>query len=337
MDRITLRSSLIKLVLLTLAFGGSASADQTAPKISKQTRMELMRVMNAEFAFARASFPRGEKGLVLRANGKLSPGPDELRSLLASYGPAARPGERVQITDIEIKDNAIIFEINGGPKKKAKWYQRIEVGGKGGSTPVAAGPDANAKGSSLKLEFEKYVPEIAPAQIKEMLRPVLDFTVKSAAQAYTESLPENVRNAIRDKKVLVGMNREMVTYSKGRPPKRIREKDENNADYEEWVYGEPPDDVEFVRFVGDEVVQLKIMKVDGEKIVRTEKEVKWDPLGLAASESARATEGAATPATGRKAPTLRRAGEETLPAPDGSVKVPVTPVPSKKDDSDPPQ
>lgn len=338
MDRNFDRSIFLKLAIVLISLGSLAAADQTAPKISGKSRMELMRVMNAEFAYARASFPRGEKGLVLKADGKMTPEPLELRSLLATYGPAARPGERVQITNIEIKDNAIIFEINGGPKKKAKWYQRIEVGGRGGSTPVAAGPDANAKGSWVKLEFEKYVPEISPAEIKTLLKPVFDFTVKSAAQAYTESLPENVRNAIRDKKVLVGMNREMVTYSKGRPPKRIREKDENNADYEEWVYGDPPQDVEFVRFVGDEVVQLKIMKVDGEKIVRTEKEVKLDPLGLGGQEAAQAGDTAQTaPAASRKTPTLRRAGEEAPPAADGSIKVPVSPVPAKKDDSDPPQ
>ena len=63
------------------------------------------------------------------------------------------------------------------------------------------------------------------------------------------------------------MNREMVMASKGRPPKKIREKD-GEVEYEEWIYGEPPQDVDFVRLVGDEVVRLEIMKVDGEKIVR---------------------------------------------------------------------
>jgi hypothetical protein len=46
------------------------------------------------------------------------------------------------------------------------------------------------------------------------------------------------------------MNREMLIYAKGRPPKKIREKD-GEVEYEEWIYGEPPQDVDFVRMVGD--------------------------------------------------------------------------------------
>jgi hypothetical protein len=101
------------------------------------------------------------------------------------------------------------------------------------------------------------------------MAPVFDFSVKSAAQAFVDTLPANVRKAIEDHQALVGMNKEMVTASMGRPPQRIREKDAQNHDYEEWVFGQPPQDVQFIRFVGDEVVQVKTMKIDGEKIVKT--------------------------------------------------------------------
>ena len=104
---------------------------------------------------------------------------------------------------------------------------------------------------------------------------MFDFNAKSAVEAYLETLPPKVRDAIKAHQVLVGMNREMVIASKGRPPKKIREKD-GEIEYEEWIYGEPPQDVDFVRLVGDEVVRLEIMKVNGEKIVRTEKEVDLD-------------------------------------------------------------
>jgi len=105
-----------------------------------------------------------------------------------------------------------------------------------------------------------------------LLAPVFDFTALSATQAYTDSLPPKVRDAIKKKQVLVGMDREMVNVAKGRPDKKIRERDER-GEYEEWMYGTPPQDVLFVRFIGNEVIQVKIMKVDGEKIVRTEREV----------------------------------------------------------------
>src|SRR5437773_12506230 len=90
------------------------------------------------------------------------------------------------------------------------------------------------------------------------------------------TLPPKVRDAIKDHRVLVGMDREMVTYAKGRPPKKIRERD-GKTDYEEWIYGDPPQDVEFVRLVGDQVIRIETMKVDGQKIVRTEKEVDIRP------------------------------------------------------------
>src|SRR6202008_794903 len=90
--------------------------------------------------------------------------------------------------------------------------------------------------------------------------------------------------AIEAHQVLVGMNREMVTYAKGRPPKKIREK-QDETEYEEWIYGEPPKDVEFVRFIGDEVVRLETMKVDGTKLVKTEKELNLDPATKVAKQA----------------------------------------------------
>jgi hypothetical protein len=69
------------------------------------------------------------------------------------------------------------------------------------------------------------------------------------------------------------MDREMVTYALGRPPQKYRDKDADGTEYEEWIYGAPPADVQFVRFVGDEVIRIETMKVDGTKVVRTDKEV----------------------------------------------------------------
>jgi hypothetical protein len=98
----------------------------------------------------------------------------------------------------------------------------------------------------------------------------------------------------------------MVTTSKGRPPKKTREKD-GETEYEEWIYGEPPQDVDFVRFVADEVVRVETMKVDGEKLVRTEKEVNIESPTVAKTSS----EPAVRPPG---APSLRRPGEEPDPS-----------------------
>ena len=110
------------------------------------------------------------------------------------------------------------------------------------------------------------------------------------------------------------MNREMVTYSKGRPPKKVRER-EDETEFEEWIYGEPPQDVEFVRFIGDEVVRLETMKVDGTKTVKADKEIDLESVTKVAKDD----ETAKPP----NAPTLRRAGEETdAPLPGGSGTAP---------------
>jgi hypothetical protein len=65
----------------------------------------------------------------------------------------------------------------------------------------------------------------------------------------------------------------MVILAKQRPEQKFREKDEKGKDYEEWVYGKPPEEVVFVRFVGDEVTQVKTSKVGGETVVKTEREI----------------------------------------------------------------
>src|SRR5437764_11167924 len=104
-----------------------------------------------------------------------------------------------------------------------------------------------------------------------MFWPVCDLDSTSPVDAYIETVPPKVKDAIKNHQVLVGMNREMVIYSKGRPEKKIREKD-GDTEYEDWIYGDPPHDVDFIRVAGDEVIRVETMKVGGEKGVRTEKE-----------------------------------------------------------------
>jgi hypothetical protein len=156
----------------------------------------------------------------------------------------------------------------------------------------------------VELEFKKFVPEMTGDQVRQLLYPLFDFNAKSAAEAYLDTVPPKVKDAIKNHEVLVGMNHEMVNFAKGRPDKRMRENDDQGKPFEEWMYGQPPEEVQFVRFVGDEVVRLEIMKVDGEKVVRTDREVELKPK-VAREEP----KPAAQPAN---APTLRRPGEVPL-------------------------
>ena len=311
----------VVLLLGVTVFADDTKAPSRSPseKMTPQTRMLVIRDLTAERVFARRLFPMGEKGLQIK-NGVVAPGDMQVAQLASEHGAAARPGDRVIISNVIIKENAIVLEINGGPKKHEKWYQHIQVGAGGSMSTVGGAPKSlEAKGSQVTLEFDKYVPELTGDQIRDMLSPVFDFKALNQAEAYEKTLPPKVQEAIKNHKVLVGMDRDMVIYAKGRPPRKIRDKDDKGQDYEEWIYGNPPEEVDFVRFQGALVSRLEIMTVDGEKIVRTEKEVDLKAADTEVAEK-KPTERPAN------APTLRRPGEAPE-NPQGSRSSPTTPYP----------
>ena len=279
--------------------------DANAPKISSRTRLEIIRSLQSERVYSRVLFPQGKQGLAIK-DGVVRPNQMGVAQMVAENGAAAKPGDRCVISSVEVKDKEIIFEINGGPRKGPKWYQRIEVGGgmSGGSLPGTGTPQSlDAHGSLVKLEFDKYVPEMTGEQVRALLDLVFDFKALTTAEAYEKTLPPKVQEAIKNHEILVGMDKEMVVYAKGRAPQKVRDKDDKGQDYEEWIYGTPPEEVDFVRFKGNEVARLEIMTVDGQKIVRTEKEV-----DLKSRESELAD--AKPKPKPANAPTLMRPGEE---------------------------
>jgi hypothetical protein len=307
-------AALLLAVLVCIVGTSAAQATKTvnpAPspnqteKMTAQTRLLVMRSLQSERVFARITLPQGDKGIKIK-NGVVSPSEAKIAQEIAEFGPAARPGDRCVITDVQIKDNQITVELNGGSKKHQKWYQHIQVISNAGATPVPGGPSPqslDAHGTTVTLEFDKYIPELNGDQVRALFGPVIDFKALTAAEAYEKTLPPKVQEAIKDHKILVGMDKEMVTYAKGRPQQRIRDKDEQGRDYEEWIYGKPPEEVDFVRFKGNEVARLEIMTVDGQKVVRTEKEVDLP------SRETELAEQKPVPKP-QNAPSLRRPGEE---------------------------
>ena len=304
----------------------AANIPAHAPHMSKQTRYQIIRDFETQVVYSRATFPMGSRGLILK-NGVSSPNGQDLQQMLALWGPSIRPGDPAQISFVRIHDNYIHFDLNGGPIHRKKWYEHIEVSGTGGSSvPVTQNQSTdNPHGSYLDVYFDKYVPEMSAAQLRALLYPVLDFNARNKEQAYLDTVPPKVKEAIQAHHVLVGMNTEMVVHARGKPPKKVREKD-GDTEYEEWIYGEPPQDVDFVRIVGDEVVRVETMRVGGQKIVRTEKEVileKPDKDAEAKTDQDR-------PAN---APSLRRPGEAPEDVPkatpsDGASPVPVATPPT---------
>jgi hypothetical protein len=287
--------------------------------MSRQTRLEIIRVFETQIVYSKTAFPMGTRGLSLR-DGAITPGGQELQQLLALWGPAVRPGDPAHISFVQIKDDHIHFDINGGAVHRKKWYEHIQVSGANGAD-VPLSPNQtqqNPHGTYLDIYFNRYVPEMTAQQLRDVLVPVLDFNAKSKEQAYLDTVPPKVKEAIQEHRVLVGMNSEMVVHSKGKAPKKVREKD-GDTDFEEWIYGEPPQDVDFVRIIGDEVVRIETMKVGGEKIVRTEKEVILEKPDKD-TEAKKEQEDRAP-----NAPSLRRPGEDSENAPKPSDGVNPTP------------
>ena len=293
-----------------------------APRMSKQTRFEIIRDFETQLVYSRTVFPMGSKGLRLKS-GVISPNGEEMRQQLALWGPALKPGDPSHISLVQIKDDHIHFEINGGPVHHKKWYQHVQISGANGGE-LNTGPDqpdANPHGSFVDVCFDKYVPEMSAQQLRDLLLPVLDFNARNKEQAYLDTVPPKVKQAILAHHVLVGMNTEMVLHAKGKPPKKVREH-EGEVEYEEWIYGEPPQDVDFVRIVDEEVVRVETMKIGGEKILRTEKEVILEQPQKEAKQ-----EPQERPAN---APTLRRPGEDEgdVPKPaNGATPMPPMPPP----------
>ncbi len=285
--------------------------------LNEVTKMQLIRVMDAEFVHVRKNFPVAEKNMVIEPDGMVKPGDAQLYQAAQTYGAAAKIGDRVQITNIVFREKSIYFEINGGPKKKTKWYQHIEITGMGGSTGGADNQNPPT-GAALTVEFKKHVPEMTGAELKLILRPVLDFSVKTAGEVYVETFPPKIREAIKKHEVLVGMNHDMVVMAKDRPPQKTRDKDDKGKEYEEWIYGAPPQDVVFVRFVGDEVTQVKIAKIGGQMIVKTEKEVDVKDgvptlASLKVSDNPQDASGAPQQQQPAHRPTLKRPDEQPDP------------------------
>ena len=224
-------------------------------KLGERGRRELIRSMDAEQGFAHRALPIGP-GVALRANGPLTPGPELYKKMIYQKGESVAPGDRVIITAMTIKADRIIFDLNGGPYAKHRFLSHVQFNN---NNVVAADPE-RPNGSRVTLIFEGQIPEISPPEVKALLAPLIDFGAKSGEQAYAETLPALLKEAIAEHTVLVGMNHRMVLAALGAPENKIREhagEDGSGAHYEEWIYGHVPETVQFIRFQGDRVSVIK--------------------------------------------------------------------------------
>ncbi|HJX83170.1 MAG TPA: hypothetical protein VJ723_02355, partial [Candidatus Angelobacter sp.] len=293
------------------------------PDLSKRhpmdefTKMQLVQLFNAEMVRIRKTLPVGNRNITISPDGVVRPGDARLHQLAENYGATGKIGDLVKITTFVFKERAVYLELNGGPKHHSKWYEHISISAAGGTTAPPEDPNQAAPaGTAITLDFDRPVPQMTAAELRQLLSPVFDFGLKSAAQVAAEALPPQIQEAVKNHEILVGMNRDMVILVKDRPLQRIREKDEKGLEHEDWIYGEPPEEVVFVRIVGDEVVQVKSAKPGGDIVVKTQKEIDVKD-GVATLVSAKL--GITVPDTAQhsaqeqqqpaRKPTLRREGE----------------------------
>ncbi len=280
--------------------------------ITERTRQQLVRTFQADEAFAVRPLPLGTKGVVLHANGPLSPTGSAYADELQKYGISSKPGDKVVITKFEVKPDRIIFEFNDGPEKHHHIMQHIEVGGMGGMAPLAQDDGHVPIGSRMTLVFNKFVPEMTASDVRKLIIPMIDFSLKTPAEAFADTLPPKLKSAVLNHEVLVGMNREMVLKAVGQPDQKVREMD-GQTPFEEWIYGQPPHEVQFVRFNGNRVIRLEIADVGQSPVIRDKDETDGYFAGQFVHQvrlgdaPPAASNGEHAPAA---APTLRKPGEQ---------------------------
>jgi hypothetical protein len=291
--------------------------------ILQRTKLQLVRVLEAEQGFAMRPLPKGSRGMTLVANGAASPNGADYAKTLEHNGIALQAADRVIITDIKFLGDKIVFELNYGPDQKHRILRHISIGANGAMIPLAQDSGQEPTGVRITLQFEKFVPEMTGTEVMELLTPLVDFKLKTPAEAYVDTLPPQLKEAILKHHVLVGMSPEMVTVAMGHPDSKSRER-EGDMPFEEWIYGQPPKDIEFVRFNGNRVIRVEDCKMGEPPIIRDQDEMGnyWNTvptnpnirevkLGDRSAESDK-QESAVT-----AAPSLRKPGE-TLPN-DGQV------------------
>lgn len=230
--------------------------------LSEENRLAIVRDVDGEYVKVVRPLPSVKPGFRLKPDGKVDK--SALDEALVRSLPAANPGDTVQITGIQFKSKEILVNINGGsnPHKSLRDRIHVEVGmpwPTSSSTRAAdSGPPGLVKiGSTLIVDFGGPVPNLSPAQLKQLLAPFLLFNGRSAATNWIDTIPPQFRNAIKLHKAVVGMNREMVLAALGHADHKVREFRDDGTETEDWIYGDPPGITIFVTFIGDKVIRVE--------------------------------------------------------------------------------
>jgi hypothetical protein len=233
-----------------------AASFPAAAKISPERKVELIRDFTAEMGTVQLMLPRSKKSLDILPNGTYSTA--DWSAAMREFGVAARSGDMVQITGVEVTDKRLVLTINYGLKGGRKWWHNIQLsGGNGQRNENLGAAQTNAPGGTeIALYFEEGLPDKTTEEFKALLKNVLDFEIRSATEQYLETIEPKFKKAIEESKVIEGMDKEMVLLAKNRPDNKYREA-KDGVETEDWIYGKPPGDVVFVTFRDGKVVSIK--------------------------------------------------------------------------------
>jgi hypothetical protein len=232
-------------------------ADQPAKNLQPESRLLLIRGVGSENAKLVHSLPAGKHGFILSPGKPLDM--QHLKDALRLWGTAAGEGDTIQITGLEFHDKQIRVQINGGGKKHFNWRQHLQIGMGNVSTPPPAdtGP-RQPLGGVLILDYGRPVPDMSPDDLKRDLSMMLDFSKQqSAAVNWIDTIPPKFKQAITDHKAMVGMDEDMVIAAVGRPDHKVRQRETDGKETEDWIYGTPPARTVFVTFAGDNVIRVR--------------------------------------------------------------------------------
>ncbi len=216
----------------------------------------------SEYATMKVPLAKSKKPLVFFADGTFNA--KYWQEAYRQLGPAAKPGDKIQITKITFQGDKLLFDINGGLTSGRKWYDHIQggIGGApvgdpgmdGGMMPTSGSPTF---GTYIAIDFGKPMENLTSAQIKKMLSPIMDFDLHSAATLYTDAISPEMKKAIADKRVTVGMTRDQVKMILGQSEHHGRETTKDGLDTEWMQFGKPPGKITFVTLANNKVIAVK--------------------------------------------------------------------------------
>jgi len=243
-----------RLALALIFSMASARLHADSKKLTEDQRIEILRGLNSEYAKIKVPLPRTKSALEVTTSGTR----DEAKWAAAQkeYGAAGRVGDLIQVTRVDIGKDRIVLDLNGGIKGGRKFMDHVQIGMGTQTSPINGAPTNAPAGTAIALIFDGPIGEVTSAEIKKMLQPILDFEKETVTVNYVDTLPEPIREAVKAKKVIEGMNHDQVLLAVGKPVRKSREAKEG-TDYEDWIYGEPPGRMTFVTFTGDKVVKVK--------------------------------------------------------------------------------